>query len=156
MSLKRLGIERAVADTDILLTDVNIPYFTSVIATNLSEVQTANITISIRPNNTTEESEFAYVTYNFPVKPFNSLETHRFAMNANDSLYVKSSIDELSFVAEGIPQPEITLRYTTGDNSQYPMNPSLGDQYFNTVTNELNIYTSTGWEILAYVLDGGS
>lgn len=150
MSLKRLGIARGIANTEVLLTDVNIPYFTSVIAANLSEEQTANVTVTIRPNNTNDEEEFAYVTYNFPIKPFNTLETNRFALNANDSLYVKSSIDGVSFVAEGIPQPDLIFRYSVGNSVQFPVSPVVGDQYFNTTTNELNVYTTTGWRVLAW------
>lgn len=156
MSLKRLGVVRAVADTNLLLTDVLIPHFTSVIATNLSETQTANLTISIRPDNTSIESEFAYVTYNFPLKPFNTLETNRFALNANDSLYVKSSIDDVSFVAEGIPQADLSLRYSVGNSFQYPTKPAIGDQFFNTTTDELNVYTSTGWKVVMWDLGGES
>ena len=151
--MKRLGVERVVADTDTLLTDVIIPYFTSVIATNLSETETANLTISIRPDNTSDEEEFAYVVYNFPLEPFNTLETNRFALNANDSLYVKSSIGNVSFIAEGISQQNTTNTYISGSALDYPSNPILGDQFFNTTTDTLDVYTSTGWKSLAWEWD---
>jgi hypothetical protein len=153
MSLKRLGILRPVADINTLLTDVIIPHFASVIITNLSQTETANITISIRPNNTSNEQNFAYVLYNFPLAPFNSLETNRFALNANDSVYVKSTINNVSFLAEGIPQLNRTNEYTSGTNSEYPTNPLVGDQFYNITLDELNVYTSTGWKSLAW--DGG-
>lgn len=150
MSLKRLGVARPVANTDTLLTDVLIPYFTSVIITNLSETETANLTISVRPDNTADEDEFAYVIYNFPLVPFNTLETNRFALNANDSVYVKSSIDDVSFVAEGIPQPDARSIYTVGTYLQYPTKPLIGDQFYNTTLDSLDVYTSTGWKTLAW------
>jgi hypothetical protein len=153
MTMKRLGVERVVANTDTLLTDVIIPYFTSVIATNLSETETANLTISIRPDNTSDEEEFAYVVYNFPLEPFNTLETNRFALNANDSLYVKSSIGNVSFIAEGISQQNTTNTYISGSALDYPSNPILGDQFFNTTTDTLDVYTSTGWKSLAWEWD---
>ena len=151
--MKRLGVERVVANTDTLLTDVIIPYFTSVIATNLSETETANLTISIRPDNTSDEEEFAYVVYNFPLEPFNTLETNRFALNANDSLYVRSSIGNVSFIAEGISQQNTTNTYISGSALDYPSNPILGDQFFNTTTDTLDVYTSTGWKSLAWEWD---
>jgi hypothetical protein len=151
--MKRLGVERVVADTDTLLTDVVIPYFTSVIATNLSETETANLTISIRPDNTSDEEEFAYVVYNFPLEPFNTLETNRFALNANDSLYVRSSIDNVSFIAEGVSQQNTTNTYISGSALDYPSNPIVGDQFFNTTTDTLDVYTSTGWKSLAWEWD---
>jgi hypothetical protein len=135
------------------LTDVIIPYFTSVIATNLSETETANLTISIRPDNTSDEEEFAYVVYNFPLEPFNTLETNRFALNANDSLYVRSSIGNVSFIAEGISQQNTTNTYISGSALDYPSNPILGDQFFNTTTDTLDVYTSTGWKSLAWEWD---
>jgi hypothetical protein len=152
MTMKRLGVERVVANTDTLLTDVIIPYFTSVIATNLSETETANLTISIRPGNTDDEEDFAYIVYNFPLAPFNTLETNRFALNADDSLYVRSTIDNVSFIAEGISQQNTTNSYTTGSALDYPGNPILGDQFFNTTIDRLDVYTSTGWKALAWVV----
>jgi len=150
MSLKRLGIARTVADTDTLLTDVLISHFASVIITNLSETETASLTISIRPDNTDDEDEFAYILYNFPLAPFNTLETNRFALNANDSVYVRSSINDVSFVAEGIPQLDFSNRYTVGNVLEYPTKPLIGDQFYNTTANELDVYTSTGWRTLAW------
>jgi hypothetical protein len=150
MSLKRLGIIRPVADTDTLLTDVIVPHFASVIITNLNSTETANLTISIRPDNTNDEEDFAYVIYNFPLAPFNSLETNRFALNANDSVYVKSSINNVSFFAEGIPQLNRTNSYISGSNSEYPNNPLVGDQFYNTTLDRLDAYTSTGWKTLLW------
>jgi hypothetical protein len=150
MSLKRLGIIRPVADVDTLLTDVIVPHFASVIITNLNPTETANLTISIRPNNTSDEEDFAYVIYSFPLAPFNSLETNRFALNANDSVYVKSTINNVSFFAEGIIQINRTNSYITGGNDDYPSNPLIGDQFYNTFTNSLDVYTNTGWKTLLW------
>jgi hypothetical protein len=150
MSLKRLGVARTLANTDTLLTDVLISHFASVIITNLSETETASLTISIRPDNTDDEDEFAYILYNFPLAPFNTLETNRFALNANDSVYVRSSINDVSFVAEGIPQLDFSNRYTVGNVLEYPTKPLIGDQFYNTTANRLDVYTSTGWRTLAW------
>lgn len=148
MSLKRLGIVRPTANTDVLLTDVNMQYFASVIITNLTETQTANLTIYVKPSGAVEEIQCAYVMFNFPLKPFNTVETNRFALNAHDEVWVKSSIEDVSFVAEGIPQPSIAVRYSTGPSASFPTNPVIGDQFFNTTANELNVFTSTGWKVL--------
>jgi hypothetical protein len=150
MSLKRLGIIRPVADVDTLLTDVIVPHFASVIITNLNPTETASLTISIRPDNTSDEEDFAYVIYNFPLAPFNSLETNRFALNGNDSVYVKSTISNVSFFAEGIIQINRTNSYITGGNDDYPANPLIGDQFYNTLTSSLDVYTNTGWRTLLW------
>jgi hypothetical protein len=146
MSIKKLGVLRPQADQEALLTDVNMPYFASVIATNLSEDQTANLTIYVKQPNGLE-AENAYIVFNFPVKPFNTLETNRFALNTFDEVWVKSSIGDVSFFAEGIPQPIVELRYTNGTIAQRPQNPIPGDLFFDTDGGTFNMYSGVGgWQ----------
>jgi hypothetical protein len=40
---------------------------------------------------------------------------------------------------------DIVTTYQNGPQSARPSNPSVGDQYFNTTINELQIYTINGW-----------
>jgi hypothetical protein len=145
MSIKRLGIEKPAANVATLLSDVNMPHFASVIATNLSETETANLTIYAKQPGT-PETENAYIVFNFPVKPFNTLETNRFALNTSDELWVKSSTGEVSFFAEGIPQPIVELRYTNGTFGQFPPNPISGDLFFDKTSGTFNLYTDDGWQ----------
>jgi hypothetical protein len=146
MSIKRLGVARPQANEDTLLSDVNMPFFASVIATNLSETETANLTIYAKQPGGLE-SDNAYIVFNFPLKPFNTLETNRFALNTLDELWVKTSTENVSFFVEGIPQPIVQLRYTNGTLAQRPPNPTPGDLFFDTTGGTFNLYSGEGgWQ----------
>ena len=145
MSLKRLGVVNPIKNTPTLLADVNTQYFSSVIVTNLNPVQTGNITIYVKPNNETNPDNYAYLSYLFPLSKQNSFETIRFAMNPLDEIWVESSIDDMSFMAIGIPQSVISVRYSVGELANRPTTPQPGDQYYNTTSNVLQLYKPTGW-----------
>jgi len=146
MSLKRLAVLQPEANVDTLLTSVNTQYFASVIMTNINQDQTANITIYIKPHESVSPTEYAYVLYNFPLDRANSLETHRFAMNPLDEIWIESSIAGVSFVAEGIPQPLISVRYSSGETANQPASPIAGDLFYDTTQNLLFLYKPTGWK----------
>jgi hypothetical protein len=145
MSLRRLGVSNPVKNTPTLLADVNTQYFSSVIVTNLNPVQTANITIYVKPRDATSPEDYAYMAYLFPLSKQNSFETIRFAMNPLDEIWVESSIDDMSFMAMGIPQSVISVRYSVGPTENRPTTPQPGDQYYNTTSNTLELYKPTGW-----------
>ena len=145
MSLKRIGVVMPEQDTPTLLGDVNTYYLASVIATNVNPSATANITIYVKPDGETDPDNYAYMTYIFPLERQNSFETIRFAMNPLDEIWVESSIDDISFMAMGIPQSVIAVRYSVGELANRPTAPQPGDQYYNTTSNVLQLYKSTGW-----------
>jgi hypothetical protein len=145
MSLKRLGVVNPIKNTPTLLADVNTQYFSSVIVTNLNPIQTGNITIYVKPNDEEDPDNYAYLSYLFPLSKQNSFETIRFAMNPLDEIWVESSIDEMSFMAIGIPQSVISVRYSVGEIGNRPTTPQPGDQYYNTTSNVLQLYKPTGW-----------
>jgi hypothetical protein len=145
MSLRRLGIAKPPEDTPVLLADVNTQYFSSVVVTNLNPTQTANVTIYVKPNEETDPNKWAYLSYLFPLSRQNSFETIRFAMNPLDEIWVESSINDVSFIAMGIPQGIIAVRYSVGPTANRPTAPQPGDQYYDTTQNLLQIYKPTGW-----------
>jgi hypothetical protein len=147
MSVQRLGIVRPLADTPSLLADSNSNYFVSVIITNLNQLKEANLTVYVKPFEATDPDEYSYVIYNFPLKRANSLETNRFALNPLDEVWVESSIDDVSFVCVGIPQPIAGIRYTNG--TVLPSNPTPGDLFYNNDSGTFNIFSSAnggGWQ----------
>jgi hypothetical protein len=145
MSLKRLGIANPPKNTPTLLADVNTQYFSSVVVTNLNPVQTANVTIYVKPHEETDPDNYAYMAYLFPLSIQNSFETIRFAMNPLDEIYVESSVDDVSFVAMGIPQSVISVRYSVGPTANRPTTPQPGDQFYDSTQNILQLYKPTGW-----------
>jgi hypothetical protein len=146
MSLKRIGIIKPLEDTDTFLARVNTQYFSSVIVTNLNPTETANLTVYIKPDDETDPDKYAYIAYNFPLGRQNSFETYRFAMNPLDEIWVKSTIDEVSFVAIGIPQSLISVRYTYGPTAERPTEPIPGDQFYDSTQNILQLYKPSGWK----------
>jgi hypothetical protein len=147
MSVKRLGIIRPSADTPSLLTDVSSNYFVSVIITNLNQIKEANLTVYVKPFEVTDPDEYSYVIYNFPLARANSLETNRFALNPLDEVWVESSIDDVSFVCVGIPQPIAGVRYTNSATGEFPSSPTPGDLFFDDDSGTFNIYSSVeGWQ----------
>lgn len=145
MSLKRIGVVMPPEDTPILLGDVNTYYLASVIVTNVNPTQTANITIYVKPNGETNPDSYAYITHLFPLERQNSFESLRFAMNPLDEIWVESTIESVSFVASGIPQSIINVRYSVGPTENKPSTPNPGDQYYDTTLNTLELYKPTGW-----------
>jgi hypothetical protein len=145
MSLRRLGVVNPPKNVETKLADVNTQYFSSVIVTNLNPVQTANITIYVKPRDEEDPDNYAYLSYLFPLSKQNSFETIRFAMNPLDEIWVESSVDDISFMAMGIPQSVIAVRYSVGELANRPTTPQPGDQYYNTTSNVLQLYKPTGW-----------
>jgi len=145
MSLRRLGIANPPKNTAVKLADVNTQYFASVIVTNLNPVQTANITIYVKPRDVTNPDNYAYMAYFFPLSKQNSFETIRFAMNPLDEIWVESTIDDISFMAMGIAQSVIAVRYSVGPTENRPTAPQPGDQYYDSTQNLLQLYKPTGW-----------
>jgi hypothetical protein len=145
MSLKRIGVVMPQKDVATLLGDVNTYYFTSVVVTNVNPTETANITIYVKPDGETDPNRYAYITHLFPLSRQNSFETIRFAMNPLDEIYVESTIDDVSFIAAGIPQAVIPVRYTVGPTANKPTVPQPGDQYYDSDQNILQVYKPSGW-----------
>ena len=152
MSLRRLATLQPIKDTVTKFVEVNTNFFLSVIMTNLNESETANITIYVKPSGSTLDSQYSYILYKFPLEKSNSLETHRFAINPLDEIWIESSISGVSFTAEGIPQPEIAIRYTSGETADRPTTSANdGDLYYDTTLDRLLLYTPGGWQIIATV-----
>jgi hypothetical protein len=145
MSLKRLGIVNPSKNTPTKLADVNTQYFSSVMATNLSEGTLANITVYVKPAGVVDPDNFAYISYFFPLSIQNSFETIRFAMNPLDEIWVEATTDDVSFMAIGIPQSIIAVRYSVGPTANRPTAPQPGDQYYDSTLNVLQLYKPTGW-----------
>ena len=144
MSLRRLTAKTPVANTNTFIFKQGTPYFSSVIATNRNDIKTASIDVYIVPDGETNPDNYVYIVYKFPLEALNTLETHRFAMDANDSLYIRSTLANVSFLLEGIPQPEIEVNYLIQDT--FPPTPGIGQLCYRTDTDILYVYKPTGWK----------
>jgi hypothetical protein len=109
MGLMRLGLSNPAANTDIAIYTATGPFLASIIATNKSASVTANVRMWIVPSGATITSQYAYLAYDQDIVPQNTLETHRFALNQNDVVYVRADTADMSFMINGLKQVDIAL-----------------------------------------------
>jgi hypothetical protein len=127
MGLKRLGIKNPSVNTDTLIYTADGMYLASIIATNKSTSTTANIRIWVVPSGATLTSQYAYLAYDQDIVPQNTLETHRFALNQNDVVYVRSDTADMSFMINGLKQVDLELDVSLATYSATaPENPIDG------------------------------
>lgn len=171
MPITRLGLANPSGNTDTALVAFDEPHLVSVIAANKSVVATplTKVNIWVVPANASIPAQYAYIGYNINLSLGQSFETFRFAVNSGDTLYVRSTNDNVSFSCSGIVQgdagqPEnlvqsftnktILGKYNTlypdyGTTSERPTNADVGYIRFNTETDNLEVNTSTGWKIVS-------
>jgi hypothetical protein len=82
----------------------NSNYLVSVIATNTSSTGEAQLRIWVAPNNSASASLWGYIMHNVMLPPSQSVETFKFAINANDRVYVQGGHQVVSFTIQGIDQ----------------------------------------------------
>jgi hypothetical protein len=109
MGLMRLGVSNPSANTDVAIYTATGPFLASIIATNKSASVTSNVRIWIVPSGATLTSQYAYLAFDQDIVPQNSLETHRFALNQNDVVYVRADTADMSFMINGLKQVDIAL-----------------------------------------------
>jgi hypothetical protein len=148
MGLMRLGLSNPSANTDVAIYTATGPFLASIIATNKSVSTTANIRIWIVPSGATLASEYAYLAYDQDIVPQNTLETHRFALNQNDVVYVRADTADMSFMINGLKQVDIALAAgVTSYSNTPPLDVMDGmiwvDKDGNGTALDLDIYTKT-------------
>jgi hypothetical protein len=169
--ITRLGLVNPDANIDTVLATFDDPHLVSVIAANKSVTATplTKVSIWVVPSNAIIQSQYAYIGFNINLSLGQSFETFRFAVNAGDTLYVRSTVSTVSFSCSGIiqgdaGQPENLIQTLTnktifgtdntlyldqGTTSERPASAGIGYVRFNTETDNLEVLTSTGWQIVS-------
>lgn len=167
MPITRLGLSNPAANTDTALVTFSSPHLISVIATSkaVTALPATKVSIWVAPANSVQASQFAYISYNLQISMGGAFETFRFAVNAGDTLYVRSTVDTTSFSCSGIVQedsalPENLAQVFTNkvirgiDNTVYldkgataerPAGAEVGYVRFNTETNHLEVKGNVDW-----------
>lgn len=101
MAIRRLGVVNPAADTNVLVATAVASYLASVIVTN-KDTTSKTGRVWVVPAGATLASQYAYIVYDVAIPAGNSIETHRFAINSGDSVYVRSNSANLSFALNGI------------------------------------------------------
>lgn len=105
----------------------NNQYLMSVIATNKSTTNSANIRVWVEPSGSSSPSEYAYIVYDIPVDQTNSYETFRFAVNQNDVIKVRANTPDISFQSYGLVQFDVNLGVGISSyQNAAPLNPVDG------------------------------
>ena len=168
MPITRLGISNPAANLDTPLATFSQPHLVSVIAASKSPTATplTKVTIWVQPANAAIAAQYAYIAFNVNIGVGQSFETFRFAVNAGDTLYVKSTVSTVSFSCIGIVQSDAglpenisqtftnktilgeynTLYLDRGNTSGRPPDVSAGYVRFNTETDSLEVKTSSEWQ----------
>lgn len=168
MPIQRLGISNPNANTNVSLSTFSSPHLVSVIAANkgATALPACKVSIWVAPANAIIELNFAYIGYNVNIPLNSSFETFRFAVNAGDTVWVRTSTNTTSFSLYGIAQSDAglpeniaqtltnkvirgsynTLYLDSGTTSQRPASAEVGYTRFNTETDSLEVKTSVGWE----------
>lgn len=176
MAIIRLGVVNPSANSATIAATVSNSHLVSVIiankSTNASPVMKANVYVV--PQGATGVSQYAYVCANLIVGSGQSFETFRFALNANDALYVSTNTDDASFSVYGLLQSEDvgpgdafqTFRNKTirgnanvlyvdkGTTAQRDNTTEVGYIRYNTDLDSgsgaLEVKTVTGWKTVGW------
>lgn len=168
MPITRQGVVNPESNTDSVLAIFTSANLVSVVAANKASVATplTKVTIWVVPANATVQTQYAYICSNLIIAVGQSFETFRFAVNAGDTLYVRSSTSTTSFSCSGIPQEDAalpvnipqtftnkvirgvdnTLYIDSGTTAQRRTSAENGYVRFNTETEVIEVKTSLGWE----------
>ena len=168
MPITRLGIVNPAANTDSALVNFTGAHLVSVVAANKASLATpiTKVTIYVVPANATIQAQYAFICSNVIIAVGQSFETFRFAVNAGDTLYVRSTTNSASFSCTGIPQEDDilpvnlvqtftnkvirgvdnTVYLDSGTTAERRISAETGYVRFNTETEVVEVKTSAGWE----------
>jgi hypothetical protein len=173
MPIIRLGVATPAANTPTQLASVLNSHFVSVVVANTTSQATplCKVDIWVQPQGSSTASEYAYIASNLTIGVGQSFETFRFALNAQDSIYVKSTIAGTSFSAQGLLQSDDfspgdlplvfrnktirginnTLYVDKGTTATRDAGAEVGYIRFNTDFDALEVKTSSGWKTITAV-----
>ena len=176
MAITRLGVERPSANAAGVLKVFDAPHLVSVIIANLSIASSPELKVDvwIQGENDTDSLKYPYIAKNLVLGVGQSFETFRFAVAANDTVYVKATTGDCVFTCLGIQQVDAplvessfqqfsnkiirgtdnTLYIDTGNTLSRPADAEQGYLYYNTDYEKVEIKTFDNWEFIGAGLDG--
>ena len=173
MPIIRLGVLTPAANANQQLVSVASSHLVSVVVANTSAQATpvCKVDIWVQPQGAGQASQYAYIASNLTIGVGQSFETFRFALNAQDAIYVKSTIAGTSFSAYGLLQADDvgpgdfpvvfrnktirginnTLYVDKGTTAGRGSSVETGYIRFNTETDSLEVKTAAGWKTITAV-----
>ena len=101
MAVRRLGISNPAINTSTLIFTSTASYMVSIIATN-KDSTTKKARAWVVPSGANQQSQWGYILYDVDVPAYNSIESHRFAVQNGDTVYVRTDTANMSFSLNGI------------------------------------------------------
>jgi hypothetical protein len=153
MAVKRLGVATPAANSSVVLATADVTCVASVIVANTGAVE-LNATIYIEPVESPGSVEArAYIVNSLVVGVGQSFETFRFALKVGDKIYVAASTANAAFSATAAFEQEgrANLTYT----STAPGFPAVGDIWINSLTDDVSVYTGSGFRTVATIAPTG-
>jgi hypothetical protein len=173
MPIIRLGVLTPAANTGQQLLSVANSHLASVVVANTSSQATpvCKVDIWVQPQGASQVSEYAYIVSNLTIGVGQSFETFKFALNAQDAIYVKSTVAGTSFSGYGLLQSDDvgpgdfplvfrnktlrginnTLYVDKGTTAGRNSSVETGYVRFNTETDSLEVKTNAGWKTITAV-----
>ena len=143
MAITRLAQSNPAANTDTLIHTSTRNAVVSIIATNTSS-SAAQVSMWTVPSGA-GSANYVYHAYNSQLPGNNSLETFRFAIEDEDTLYVRSSTAFVSFSLNGIYESNGTSNITVASLSASPTSSVIGDVWVNTTENVVYFWDGSTW-----------
>jgi hypothetical protein len=171
MAITRLGVANPAANVATALYVASYATLASVIVANKSASTSVlpKVDIYVVPAGTSQESQYGYIVANLEIQAGQSFETMKFAVNASDSVFIRSTTSDTSFSVNGIIQADdygagdypltFTNKTINGDaNTIYlesnttasrPVTAQVGYLRYNTDFQALEVLTSVGWKTVS-------
>jgi len=143
MAIVRLALGTPEANSNFLLHTATRQSLISILATNTSNTSAA-VRIWVQPQGTSSEEDYAFLAYDTPLPGNNSLETFRVALEKNDSVYVRSNTENVSFSINAIYESSGNQNIVTIANTA-PNAPEIGDVWVNGFTSVVSFWDGSSW-----------
>jgi hypothetical protein len=155
MPVKRLGVASPAAYTNAFteLATADVACVASVIVANKGAVE-LNATVYIEPvQSPGNPANYVYIVNSLVVGVGQSFETFRFALAVGDKIWVAASTANASFSATAAY--ESSGRSNILYQSTQPGFPQVGDIWVNSSTDDVSLYTGSGFNTVATVAPTG-
>jgi hypothetical protein len=153
MAVKRLGVSAPAANTSVVLATADVTCVASVIVTNTGAVE-LNATIYVEPVESPGAANArAYIVNSLVVGVGQSFETFRFAMQVGDRIYVAASTNTAAFSANAVYDQDGRANLTYAATA--PGFPAVGDIWINSTTDDVQVYTGSGFNTVSSIAPTG-
>jgi hypothetical protein len=147
MPVRRLGVAAPLANTSTLLVEADLTCVASVIVVNKGSVE-LSATVYVEPVESPGSPDArSYIVNNLTVGVGQSFETFRFALQIGDKIYVAASTATAAFSATALY--ENAGRSNIVYQSTAPGFPTVGDIWVDSTSEDVNIFTGTGFNTIA-------